>query len=143
MFDESDSHRVVIDSCGNYVYAPGKAVALVGVCNLVVVQTEDALLITTRERSQDVGKVVAELKNAGREDLGLGDFMKSDDETTVVKFGTDGWRGIIADDFTYANVRVAAAAIANYVLANEDASRWRVHWVRHAVWVAVVCEGGG
>ena len=42
-------------------------------------------------------------------------------ETTVVKFGTDGWRGVIADDFTYANVRVAAAAIANYVLAEEDA----------------------
>ena len=39
---------------------------------------------------------------------------------TVVKFGTDGWRGIIADDFTYANVRFAAAAIANYVLAHED-----------------------
>jgi mannose-1-phosphate guanylyltransferase len=69
VFDDKDSHHVVIDSCGNYVYAPGKAVALVGVCNLVVVQTEDALLITTRERSQDVGKVVAELKNAGREDL--------------------------------------------------------------------------
>src|ERR1700759_2287941 len=41
-------------------------------------------------------------------------------ETTVVKFGTDGWRGIIADDFTYANLRVAAAAIANYVLAHEN-----------------------
>src|ERR1700679_2699986 len=41
---------------------------------------------------------------------------------TVVKFGTDGCGGIIADDFTYANVRVAAAAIANYVLAHEDAS---------------------
>src|ERR1700730_11132784 len=41
-------------------------------------------------------------------------------ETTVVKFGTDGWRGIIADDFTYANVRIAAAAIANYVLAHEN-----------------------
>lgn len=41
---------------------------------------------------------------------------------TAVKFGTDGWRGIIADDFTYANVRVAAAAIANYVLAHEDAA---------------------
>ena len=40
----------------------------------------------------------------------------------AVKFGTDGWRGIIADDFTYANVRVAAAAIANYVLAQEDAT---------------------
>jgi phosphomannomutase len=43
-------------------------------------------------------------------------------ETTVVKFGTDGWRGIIADDFTYANVRVAAAAIANYALAHENAA---------------------
>jgi len=40
----------------------------------------------------------------------------------VVKFGTDGWRGIIADDFTYANVRVAASAIAHYVLKQEDAS---------------------
>src|ERR1700712_4712266 len=40
----------------------------------------------------------------------------------VVKFGTDGWRGIIADDFTYANVRVAASAIAHYVLDHEDAS---------------------
>jgi alpha-D-glucose phosphate-specific phosphoglucomutase len=42
-------------------------------------------------------------------------------ETTVVKFGTDGWRGIIADDFTYANVRVAARAIAHYVLKHEEA----------------------
>jgi phosphomannomutase len=40
---------------------------------------------------------------------------------SVVKFGTDGWRGIIADDFTYENVRVAARAIAHYVLAHEDA----------------------
>jgi phosphomannomutase len=43
-------------------------------------------------------------------------------EKTVVKFGTDGWRGIIADDFTFANVRVAAAAIAHYVLKHEDAT---------------------
>jgi phosphomannomutase len=39
---------------------------------------------------------------------------------SAVKFGTDGWRGIIADDFTYANVRVAARAIAHYVLEHED-----------------------
>ena len=39
---------------------------------------------------------------------------------SVVKFGTDGWRGIIADDFTYENVRVAARAIAHYVLEHED-----------------------
>ncbi len=43
-------------------------------------------------------------------------------QPTAVKFGTDGWRGIIADDFTYANVRIAAAAIAHYVLAHEDAA---------------------
>src|SRR5438132_13775744 len=42
----------------NYVYAPGKFVAAVGVSNLVVVETDDALLITTREHAQDVGKVV-------------------------------------------------------------------------------------
>lgn len=39
---------------------------------------------------------------------------------TVVKFGTDGWRGIIADDFTYENVRIAARAIAHYVIQHED-----------------------
>src|ERR1019366_5488590 len=43
--------------------------------------------------------------------------------TTAVKFGTDGWRGIIADDFTYANVRVAARAIAHYALKHEEAQR--------------------
>src|ERR1700744_1713170 len=37
-----------------------------------------------------------------------------------VKFGTDGWRGVIADDFTFENVRAAAAAIASYVLTKED-----------------------
>ncbi len=33
----------------------------------------------------------------------------------VIKFGTDGWRGVIAEEFTFANVRVAAEAIASYV----------------------------
>src|SRR5438309_5307467 len=37
-----------------------------------------------------------------------------------IKFGTDGWRGIIADDFTYDNVRRVAGAIASYVLKHED-----------------------
>jgi mannose-1-phosphate guanylyltransferase len=43
---------------GNYIHAPGKFVAAVGVNNLVVVDTGDALLITTREQTQDVGKIV-------------------------------------------------------------------------------------
>jgi len=38
-----------------------------------------------------------------------------------IKFGTDGWRGIIADDFTFDNVRRVAGAIASYVLKFEDA----------------------
>lgn len=40
-----------------------------------------------------------------------------------IKFGTDGWRGIIADDFTFDNVRRVAGAIASYVLKNEDPKR--------------------
>lgn len=40
-----------------------------------------------------------------------------------IKFGTDGWRGIIADDYTYANVRKVAAAIANYALKHEHPKR--------------------
>src|SRR5215471_15513098 len=40
-----------------------------------------------------------------------------------IKFGTDGWRGVIADDFTFENVRRVAGAIASYVLKNEDPSR--------------------
>jgi phosphomannomutase len=43
--------------------------------------------------------------------------------TTPIKFGTDGWRGIIADDFTFDNVRRVAGAIASYVLKYEDAKR--------------------
>jgi len=40
-----------------------------------------------------------------------------------IKFGTDGWRGIIADDFTFDNVRRVAGAITSYVLKYEDAQR--------------------
>src|ERR1700722_683539 len=40
-----------------------------------------------------------------------------------IKFGTDGWRGIIADDFTFDNVRRVSGAIASYVLKYEDAKR--------------------
>jgi alpha-D-glucose phosphate-specific phosphoglucomutase len=40
---------------------------------------------------------------------------------TPIKFGTDGWRGVIADDFTFDNVRRVAAAIAAYTLKHEDA----------------------
>ena len=40
-----------------------------------------------------------------------------------IKFGTDGWRAVIADDYTFANVRIAAEAIAAYVHAKEDPTK--------------------
>lgn len=42
---------------------------------------------------------------------------------TSIRFGTDGWRGIIAEDFTFANARMVAQAIARYVVRGEDARR--------------------
>ena len=50
-----------LNARNNYIHAQEKYVAVVGVSNLVVVETEDALLITTLEQSQDVGKVVKHL----------------------------------------------------------------------------------
>src|SRR5271157_1969873 len=41
---------------------------------------------------------------------------------TQIKFGTDGWRGMIADDFTFDNVRRVAGAIASYVRKHEAAA---------------------
>jgi len=42
---------------------------------------------------------------------------------TGIKFGTDGWRGIIAEDFTFANACIVAEAIARYVVRGEDARK--------------------
>ena len=42
---------------------------------------------------------------------------------TDIKFGTDGWRGLIADDFTFENVRRVAGAFAFYILKNEDPAK--------------------
>ncbi len=50
-----------LDAEGNFIQSGRKFVAAVGVRNLIVVDTDDALLITTREHSQDVGKVVKHL----------------------------------------------------------------------------------
>jgi mannose-1-phosphate guanylyltransferase len=47
-----------LNAAGNYVHSPKKFVATVGVNDLVIVETDDALLITTREHAQDVGKIV-------------------------------------------------------------------------------------
>ena len=48
----------MLDAEGNYFWSPKKIVAAIGVRDLVLVETEDALLLCSRERSQDVGKIV-------------------------------------------------------------------------------------
>src|SRR5215469_3803042 len=51
-----------LDAEGNFLWSPGKFVAAIGVRNLVVVETPDALLICPRERAQDVGRIVKTLE---------------------------------------------------------------------------------
>ena len=58
-----------IDAAGNLLWSPRKFLAAVGVNDLVVVETPDALLICPRERAQDVGKVVKWLEDTRRNDL--------------------------------------------------------------------------
>ena len=61
--------HISIEANDNYIFSPRKFVALVGVKNLVVVDTEDALLIAHRSHSQDVGKIVKELGVTGHSEL--------------------------------------------------------------------------
>jgi mannose-1-phosphate guanylyltransferase len=60
----------VVDARGNVVVAPaGKVVALLGVSDLVVVDTGDALLVMSRDRAQDVKKAVDALTEAQRHEV--------------------------------------------------------------------------
>ena len=58
-----------LDAEGNFLWAPSKFVAAIGVRDLVVVETADALLICPRERAQDVAKVVKHLEDQKQRDL--------------------------------------------------------------------------
>jgi phosphomannomutase len=67
-----------------------------------------------------------------------------------IKFGTDGWRGVIAKDFTFTNVRRCAQGYASYLLNKGLKDRWvvvgydkRFHSENFAVAVAEVLAGNG
>ncbi len=60
---------ICMASQGNFVDAGKKLVALLGVKDLIVVDTPDALLIASRDRAQQVGEVVKLLEKANREEL--------------------------------------------------------------------------
>lgn len=61
---------IAIDSADSLVYADGKMAALIGVDNLIVVTTADAILVCAQERAQDVKKVVESLQRSG-----LGEYL--------------------------------------------------------------------
>ncbi|MGB5216669.1 MAG: mannose-1-phosphate guanylyltransferase [Smithella sp.] len=59
-----DSRMIAEDSEGSLIYNPGRLTALVGVRDLIIVETKDALLICKKGRSQDVKKIVEKLEAA-------------------------------------------------------------------------------
>jgi mannose-1-phosphate guanylyltransferase len=62
-------HTLCLDSQGNMIVSPRKFVVTVGVQRLIIVETDDALLVCARAQSQDVGKAVQELDAQGHDDL--------------------------------------------------------------------------
>ena len=61
-----DGESAVIDVRGSLLSAPGKLVAAIGVEDLIVVDTDQALLVLPRSRAQDVKKIVEMLRRSGR-----------------------------------------------------------------------------
>jgi mannose-1-phosphate guanylyltransferase len=59
------SGHVSLDSSGCVIYADARVVATIGIHNLIIVSTPDALLVCDKSRAQDVKKVVDELSTAG------------------------------------------------------------------------------
>lgn len=64
-----DARHLAIDSVNTFVVGEGPLVATIGVENLIVVQTPDALLICRRDRAEDVKLLVKRLEAEGRSDL--------------------------------------------------------------------------
>ena len=57
---------VLIDTHGSYVHSDGALVATIGVEDMIIVHTPDAALVARRDRAEEVGKLVAQLKAANR-----------------------------------------------------------------------------
>ncbi|HEX9871521.1 MAG TPA: mannose-1-phosphate guanylyltransferase [Candidatus Tectomicrobia bacterium] len=58
-----------IETSGCFIHSPSKLVATIGLTDLVVIETDDVLLICPKERDQDVRKLVELLEREGRQDL--------------------------------------------------------------------------
>ncbi len=62
---------VLVDTKNSLVYSSGRMVAVVGLSDVVVVETADAVLVSDRSKSQEVKQIVAMLELAGREEKNL------------------------------------------------------------------------
>ena len=80
----------LLNARGNYIHAPGKFVAAVGVSDLVVVETPDALLITTRQHAQDVGKIVKYLDEKKLHKLTSSSFVQTN--RAAIARRLDNWK---------------------------------------------------
>ena len=69
--NRGSGERVTIDTRGTFVHAEDRVVATIGIDNLVIVDTTDALLIAHRDQLQRVKEVVGELKARGHESYRL------------------------------------------------------------------------
>ena len=62
--------HVNIDTSGSLIYGPkGKMITTIGIDDLVIVDTEDALLVSTKSRAQEVKKIIEKLKEKGKKYL--------------------------------------------------------------------------
>ena len=66
--NSSNGSALLEDTSGCFVHSERALVATIGVKDLVIVDTPDALLVADRSRAQDVGKIVARLKSEGRKE---------------------------------------------------------------------------
>lgn len=62
-------HHVGVDTSGSLIYSPDRLIATIGLEDMIVIDTPDALLICPKSRSEDVKKIVDELKARGRHEL--------------------------------------------------------------------------
>jgi mannose-1-phosphate guanylyltransferase len=62
-----EGEHILVDSSNCMIHAPGKLVAAVGLHDMVVIETDDAILICPKARSQDVKEIVARLKALGKD----------------------------------------------------------------------------
>jgi mannose-1-phosphate guanylyltransferase len=66
--DSNKSHALLINSRNNLIHANGRLIAMVGVNDMIVVDTEEIIMVCPKEKSQDVKKLVEKLKNDSKKE---------------------------------------------------------------------------